>query len=173
MKRREFIKGSIAAGGALAASGLSYGNSFVPPVNTGMKMNTLGNTGVKVSKLGYGCAPLGWDSVSQDEVNQLVSKAVELGITYFDVAPNYGHAEERMGEIVPSVRDKIFLVSKTEAPDYDGTWRSLEQSLKRMKTDRIDMIHVHNLGLQKRFEDIDFVFSEKGTLGALLKAKSK
>lgn len=173
MKRRDFLKGSIAAGSLVTASGLSYGSEFIRPLNNEMKYNTLGRTGIKVSNIGYGCAPLGWDTLSQNEVNELITKAVELGINYFDTAPNYQKAEERMGEVIPSVRDKIFLVSKTEAHDYDGTWKLLEQSLKRMNTDTIDLIHIHNLGLQERFEDIEFVFSGKGALGALKEAKKQ
>ena len=49
---------------------LNYANSFVSLVNKDIKMNTLGRTGVKVSKNRYGCGPLGWDTVTQDEVNQ-------------------------------------------------------------------------------------------------------
>ena len=173
MKRRKFIKGSLAAGSLVAASGLSYGSEFIRPLNNEMKYNTLGRTGIKVSNIGYGCAPLGWDTLTQEEVNELMLKAVELGINYFDTAPNYRNAEERMGEVVPSIRDKIFLVSKTEAYDYDGTWKLLEQSLNRMKIDTIDLIHIHNFGHQGRFEDIDFVLSKKGALGALQEAKKQ
>lgn len=163
----------MAAGSFLAASGLGYANNSVIPVNTEMEMNTLGRTGVKVSKIGYGCAPLGWDTVTQEEVNQLILKAIDLGISYIDTAPNYGKAEERIGEVIPQVRDKIFLVSKTEAYDYDGTWKLLEQSLNRMKIDTIDLIHIHNFGHQGRFEDIEFVLSDKGALGALKEAKNQ
>ena len=173
MKRRTFLKGGLAASSFVAVSGLSYGKNLIYPVNSEMKYNTLGRTGVSVSRLGYGCAPLGWSTLTQDDVNELVLKAVDLGINYFDTAPNYREAEERMGEVVPSIREKIFLVSKTEAHDYDGTWRLLEQSLKRMKTDTIDLIHIHNLGLRRRFEDINYVLSEKGSLGALQKAKEQ
>lgn len=173
MERRQFIKRSLVAGGMLTVSGLNYGNKFVNPGSKEIKYNTLGRTGVKVSQIGYGCGPLGWDTTTQDEVNQLITKAVELGINYIDTAPNYGKAEERMGEIVPSVRDQIFLVSKTEAYDYDGTWRLLEQSLNRMNTDWIDLIHIHNFGHQGRFEDIEFVLSDKGALGALKEAKKQ
>jgi aryl-alcohol dehydrogenase-like predicted oxidoreductase len=172
MNRRDFIKGSFAATGLLAANGLSLAASS--SVESGaMPMNTLGRTGVKVSRLAYGCAPLGWDSQTQDDVDKILSKAVDLGINYFDTAPNYGKSEERMGNIMPSIRKKIFLVSKTEAHDYDGTWRLLERSMKRMNTDYIDMVHIHNFGYQKRFEDSDFVLSDKGTLGALEEAKQQ
>ena len=138
-----------------------------------MPMNVLGRTGIKVSKLGFGCGPLGWDTSTQDGVSRMLLKAVELGINYFDTAPNYGNAEERMGEVIPSIRDKIILVSKTEEPDYDGTWRLLEQSLKRLRTDYVDIVHIHNFGSESRFPDIDFTLSDKGSLGALLQAKKQ
>jgi uncharacterized protein len=74
----------------------------------------------------------------------------------------FGNAGKRMGNMVPLVREKIFLVSKTEAPDYDGTRRLLERSLKRLNTDSIDLIHMHNFFDQRRCKDLNDVFSEKG-----------
>ena len=112
MKRRKFIKGSLAAAGMISAPGLSMLNGQIPDTKDPMPMNPLGSTGVMVSKLGYGCPPFGWDTLTQDDVDRLVTRAVELGINYFDTAPNYRVSEERMGKIIPSVRDKIFLVTK-------------------------------------------------------------
>ena len=172
MDRRDFLKGSAAATGLLAFEGIR-GMGVNAKGTKDMPLATLGRTGVSVSRLAFGCAPLGWDHLTRDDVDEIIARAVDEGVNYFDTAPNYGSAEQRMGNIVPSVREKIFLVSKTEAPDYDGTWRLLERSLKRLNTDYIDLIHMHNFGDQGRFKDLNDVFSEKGTLGALKEAKKQ
>lgn len=172
MKRRNFIKGGLATTGLLAVpsitsmAGCGTGESLMP-------MTVLGRTGIKVSKLGFGCAPLGWDTSTQDGVSSMLLKAVDLGINYFDTAPNYGNAEVRMGEVIPSIRDKIVLISKTEEPDYDGTWRLLEQSLKRLRTEYLDIVHIHNFGSEDRFPDMNFTLSDKGSLGALRMARKQ
>lgn len=172
MRRRNFIKGSLATTGLLAAPSITSLAGWDTGENK-MPMHVMGRTGIKVSKLGFGCAPLGWDSSTQEGVSSILQKAVELGINYFDTAPNYGNAEERMGEVIPSIRDKIILVSKTEEPDYDGTWRLLEQSLKRLRTDYLDIVHIHNFGSEERFPDMDFTLSDHGSLGALREARKQ
>ena len=72
-------------------------------------------------------------------------------MNYLDTAPNYGNAEtgfaeEKMGPGIRELRDKFFLVTKTEETTYEGTWKLLKQSMKRLQTDRIDLVHLHNFG---------------------------
>ena len=75
--------------------------------------------------------------VTPDDVRATLHRAVELGVNYLDTAPTYGNpetgfAEEKMGPAIAEIRDKVFLVTKTEEPTYEGTWKLLRQSLKRM-----------------------------------------
>jgi aryl-alcohol dehydrogenase-like predicted oxidoreductase len=105
-------------------------------------------------------------------------RALDLGVTYLDVAPNYGStgtgfSEEKMGPAIKDIRDKVFLVTKTEEATYEGTWRLLRQSMKRLQTDHLDLVHVHNFGETSRFTDLDMVFGDDGTMGALREAKQK
>lgn len=168
MKRREFmIKSAITGSGLMAFSNTSAFN----PGNS-MEYSVLGRTGAKVSRMGIGCASFR-DSESLSEVKNVVSKAIDDGITYFDTAPNYGTSEERLGKALKGKRDNVFLVSKTEDATYDGTWKLLKQSLRRLQTDYIDLIHVHNFGRERRFPDLDAVFSDDGAMGALREAKEK
>lgn len=138
----------------------------------------LGRTGVEVSRLGLGTTPLFIESVSYAGAQAVLHRAVELGVTYIDTAPNYGssdatYVEKKLGPAIKELRNEIFLVTKTESKDYAGTWDLLRQSLERMQTDHIDLIMLHNIGLESRFPDLDRVFSEDGAVGALREAKGQ
>jgi len=175
INRREAIKrGAILGGGMLALKGLSP-LAWAAPSSTEMPMSVLGGTGVRVSKIGLGTASLSKPDCSEAEAQRIVAKAIDEGINYVDTAPNYddGEAERRTGKALEGKRDKVFLVSKTEEQTYEGTWRLLEQSLKHLKTDYLDMVHLHNIGLESRWEELEFGFSEKGAMGALREAKKK
>ena len=76
-----------------------------------------------------------------------------------------------MGPAIAEIRDKVFLVTKTEEPTYEGTWKLLRQSLKRMRTDRLDLVHLHNFGDEKLWGDPKLVFGDNGAVAALREAK--
>ena len=73
--------------------------------------------------------------------------------------------------MIAEIRDKVFLVTKTEEPTYEGTWKLLRQSLKRMRTDRVDLVHLHNFGDEKLWGDRKLVFGDDGAMAALREAK--
>lgn len=174
MYRRQFIKTALVGSGALALSGLGLaGKLAAAAVGNSLPSCVLGRTGAQVSRLGLGCAPFGRAHVSVAEVGDVLHRAVALGVNYLDTAPNYGSSEEKMGATVKEIRDKVFLVTKTEDGSYEGTWRSLRQSMKRLQTDHIDMVHLHNFGLEERFPDLEYVFGDKGALGALREAREQ
>lgn len=176
MNRREFIKGTVAAGGMLAlpsARLTSETTDVLPGTKAKMPRGILGRTDEKVSRLGIGCWIFGTERISVEDVAATLHRAVELGVTYIDTAPNYGNAEEKMGHTIKQIRDKIFLVTKTEEPSYDGTWRLLRQSLKHLQTDHLDLVHIHSIGSEDMHPDLNFVLSEKGALGALREAKKQ
>lgn len=104
MNRRGFLTGALAGGLSLAQDGGQ------------MQYATLGRTGVRVSKLAVGCYFIGTDEVSQAEGEAILHRAVELGVNYLDTAPNYLRSEEKMGPVIPEIRDKVFLVSKWSDP---------------------------------------------------------
>ena len=113
-----------------------------------------------------------------DDVAEVLHRGLELGVDYLDVAPNYGNAEtgfseEKMGKTIKEIRDRVFLVTKTEEPTYEGTWKLLRQSMKRMQTDHFDLVHLHNFGHEPRFPDLELTLSDKGALGALREAKQQ
>ena len=138
----------------------------------------LGRTGARVSRLGIGCAYFQRKRVSPDDVTTTLHRAIELGVNYLDTAPDYGNtetgfAEEKMGPGIRELRDRFFLVTKTEQTTYDGTWKLLKQSMKRMQTDRIDLVHLHNFGDEKQWGDHKLVFGDHGAMAALREAKKQ
>ncbi|MBI4605951.1 MAG: aldo/keto reductase [Planctomycetes bacterium] len=178
--RRDFVRGTSSLLGGMAAASLAGGARLpaAPPEEARLPLAVLGRTGARVSRLGVGCAPFGHKEVSVEDVRKVLLRALELGVNYLDTAPNYGDAErgfseEKMGPTIKEVRDRVFLVSKSEEPTYEGTWKVLRQSLKRLQTDRLDLVHLHNFGNEERFGDLELVLGEKGALGALREAKKQ
>ncbi|MCZ6674252.1 MAG: aldo/keto reductase [Verrucomicrobia bacterium] len=176
MERREFIKATaLASSGLFALKNMSSSAWAASSTANGMPYSSLGRTGVQVSKLGIGTAPLGRDNTDIPKVNDIIAKAIDEGINYMDTAPNYanGEAERRLGHALKGKRDKVFIVTKTEADTYEGTMELLENSLKHIQTDHVDLVHLHNLGHLERWKGLDFAFSKKGAMGALRKARQQ
>ena len=121
-----------------------------------MEYIEFGKTGVKVSRLGFGGAAVGLKNYlysydpDTDETKQSVHAALEaaldLGVSYFDTAPGYGEgrSETMFGEVLSGTDPKkIFLATKCSPTDYDGVRKSLEESLKRLKRDYVDLLQIH------------------------------
>src|SRR5437660_1789954 len=115
--RREFIRDATAvAAGAVVAPALAE----TPPA--GLPTRVLGRTGRKVPLLGFGMAPLGSDNTTPEEAARIVSAAIDMGVTYIDVAPvygsdtqKYGNAESKLKEVLRARRAEVFLVTKVNA----------------------------------------------------------
>ncbi len=122
-----------------------------------MQYRTLGRTGLQVSEVGFGGAPLGipnynelWDPWAQDTakaVSDALHRALDLGYNYFDTAPSYGdgRSEELMGQALRERRQEIYLASKTEWKDKSRAWviERAEGSLRRLQTDYLDVLQFH------------------------------
>jgi len=177
MDRRRFVGGALASGAAAAFAeiGLAAGASDAPtPESPKMPYGVLGRTGEKVSRLGIGCAQMGdYKDITVEVVGNILHRALELGVNYIDTAPSYQTSEEKLGPTVKEIRDKVFLVTKTELGSYDGTWYSIRQSMKRLQTDRLDLVHIHSFGTEEWWGDLDFVFGKKGPMEALREARKQ
>lgn len=103
---------------------------------------TLGSTGITVNKNGFGALPI--QRVSAEYAVRLLQKAYSAGITYFDTARWYTDSEEKLGAAFAGMREKIFLATKTGAETAEGFWKDLEQSLRNLRTDYIDIYQFHN-----------------------------
>lgn len=148
-----------------------------------MRYEMLGNTGLRVSVLGFGAAPLGqeYGAVSVAEGNRAVAAAIDEGINLFDVSPYYGRtlAEERLGEALAGRREKVVLVTKVgryglDLPDgFDFSAarvaRSIDESLKRLRTDVIDLYLAHDI----EFGDREVILGETIPMMKRLQAQGK
>jgi L-galactose dehydrogenase len=140
-----------------------------------VEYTTFGQTGVRVSKLGLGGAPLGGDygPVTDEQVTEVIDRALELGINFIDTAPLYGRgeSERRIGKALQGKRDKVFLATKAvmrgETYSYENTIRSVENSLKRLGTDYVDLIQMHELS------ELNSEMGMNETIPAFLKLKEQ
>lgn len=167
MKRRKFIRNSALGTLALTIPAIrSFGSNFSP--NYAIPKRVLGKTGEKLSIIGFGGIML--NDNPQDFANELVAKAYELGVNYYDVAPSYGNAEERLGPALKPYRNNCFLACKTGQRDAEGAQKELENSLRLMQTDHFDLYQLHALS---SVEDVEKVFAPGGAMEVFVKAKKE
>jgi predicted aldo/keto reductase-like oxidoreductase len=171
MDRRSFLK--VFGGSAVAAAVGGKMDAAVETLSStgklkAMPTRALGRTGAKVSIIGYGGLAL--NRVDQSAANESVAMAIDRGVSYFDVAPAYGNAEERMGTALNGKRNKVFLSCKTGKRDKSGAQAELERSLKRLKTDHFDLYQLHAL-MNK--EETERALGPGGAMEAFVEAKKK
>ena len=128
-------------------------------------MIKLGRTGLMVSASSFGALPV--QRVSMDEAKKLLRMAYDGGINYFDTANAYSDSEEKIGEALSDVRHNIIISTKSGASDKATLLKHIELSLRRMKTDYIDILQLHNPGTLPDPEDPDSLY------GGLLEAQKK
>lgn len=131
-----------------------------------MEYTNLGNTGLKVSRLGFGGIPI--QRITQEEATALIHKLPEYGINYIDTARGYTVSEEYLGIAMEGIRDKFVLATKSMARTKEAMEKDIETSLKNLRTDHIDLYQVHNAPPAQ----MDIVTGEGGALEALLEAKA-
>jgi predicted aldo/keto reductase-like oxidoreductase len=133
-----------------------------------VEQRRLGRVGHQSSVLIYGAAALA--EVDQATADASVQLALDAGINHFDVAAGYGDAELRLGRWMPTIRDRIFLATKTGLRDREGAWAQINRSLERLRTDHLDLIQVHAVG---DLEELDLVTGPGGSLGAVVRAREE
>lgn len=144
------------------------GEIKIPPGS--MPMRTLGRTGVKVSLLGLGGFHIGIPKEDQEGI-RIIHAAMDHGVTFLDNCWDYhkGKSEERMGTaLLGGRRQKAFLMTKLDGRTRESAAQQLEQSLRRLKTDFIDLVQIHEV---IRMSDADRVFAAGGMMEALVAAK--
>lgn len=133
-----------------------------------MEKRRLGRIGHKSSVIIFGAASLG--GVTQEEADASIQLALDAGINHFDTAASYGEAELRMGPWMPTIRNQIFLATKTGDRDRDTAKRSIERSLQRLQVDYVDLIQLHAV---TNFDELDLCTQSGGALEALIEAKEQ
>jgi aryl-alcohol dehydrogenase-like predicted oxidoreductase len=182
--RRDFLKIGAAAGVGSAATGLGFAAAQAAPgqrplpsnpvTPTAMPMRNLGKTGYQV-----GIFSLGGQASVEKPNNEavavpIVEKALDLGVNYIDTAARYG-GDERwsqryIGQVMKRRRAQAFLASKTHDRTRDGSLKLLEDSLRLLQTDHLDLWQIHNLS---QMGQVDQIFAPDGAVKAQIEAKEQ
>jgi len=178
LTRREFVKLGIAGAAGLAVAP-SLGEAASP-----MPERPLGRTGHVPRLFSLG----GQASIEQADKHDvsiaIINRAIDLGVNYIDTAAAYGRprdpAKQRweldgisqtfVGEVMATRRKEVFLASKTDDRTRDGSLKLLEQSLRLLKTDHLDLWQLHNV---QRDEQLEQIFGKDGAIEALIKARDQ
>jgi uncharacterized protein len=164
MNRRQFLKAAVAS-------------TIIPAVmsaraETGdMQYRRLGRTGQRVSIVGLGGAHIGLSQVSEADSVRIVRTAIDNGINFMDNSWDYngGQSETRMGNALrDGYRHRVFLMTKLDGHDAKTATAQLDQSLRRLQVDHIDLIQLHEV---IRMDDPEKIFAPCGALEGMLKAR--
>jgi predicted aldo/keto reductase-like oxidoreductase len=169
MERREFLKAGTTAGLLSSAEVLApLAKAEKGPIkNTeAIPRRVLGKTGEKLSIIGF--AGIVVMDNSPSFASSIVAEAVDRGINYFDVAPTYGNAQERLGPALQPHRDKVFLACKEEDWTRQGCAKLLDESLGLLRTDHVDLYQFHALS---KMSDLDQIFGPNGAMETFEAAK--
>ncbi len=198
MKRRDFMFATAATAASFSlrsgASGQRLDASKVEPMPTGFSSKTaaariprigqrgtmrgemlyreLGSTGEQVSVIGLGGSHLGQAQVPEDEALRLIHEGIDRGINFLDNSWDYneGRSEERVGKALSQAgyRNKAFVMTKIDGRTKETATNQINDSLKRLKVDHIDLLQHHEV---LRFDDPDRIFNEGGAMEAVVEAK--
>jgi aryl-alcohol dehydrogenase-like predicted oxidoreductase len=181
LDRRDFLRlGTAASAGLLTAAMAPGASAALPPLpvnprtSEAMPTRTLGRTGYRV-----GIFSLGGQAAIEQPNNEavavpIVERALDLGVNYVDTAAAYGGpqrwSQRYIGKVMKRRRKEAFLTSKTGDRTRDGSLRLLEESLRLLNTDHLDLWQIHNLS---RVEQVDEIFAPGGALAALQQAREQ
>jgi aryl-alcohol dehydrogenase-like predicted oxidoreductase len=133
-----------------------------------MEKRRLGRLEHQSSVLIYGAAALG--DVTQDVADRSIEEALAAGINHVDVAAGYGEAELRPGPWMPQIRDSIFLATKTGHRDRESAWQQINDSLRRLQTDHVDLLQLHAIG---DLDELEAATRPDGALSAAVRAQEE
>jgi uncharacterized protein len=164
MNRRQFL--SAIAAGVLVTPIVSGASPKKLPVRT------LGRTGIEVPILGFGSGSRFLMYKDEDKALEALNRAIDLGVTYIDTAHSYGNgkSEERVGRVMATRRNEVVLATKIPSRTADQARREIELSLKRLRADRLDVLHIHAL---KNAADLAAIEAKGGVLEALYEARDQ
>jgi len=165
MERRTFLKQATMTVAAVSAS---QSNAAPAKAAKPIARRALGRTGEELSIIGFGGIV-----VMNEETGaaaNIVAEAVDRGISYFDVAPSYGNAQERLGPALAPYRNKCFLACKTGGRSKEESRAELEESLRQLKTDHLDLYQFHAV---TKMTDLDKVLGPGGAMETMEAAKKE
>ena len=171
VNRRAFLK-SAAVTAASAALGEFWGSLVQAAEVAGeIPLRTLGRTGLRVTMFGLGGYHAGVPEKEEESI-ALIHRALDLGINFFDNADCYqeGRAEERMGKALDGRRQNIYLMTKVDQRDARGSREQLEKSLRRLRTDYLDIWQFHAVS---RLQELDIIFGPGGAMETAEQARKE
>ena len=173
LSRRNFLE-RIGLGTAAGAS-LSILKDIAaaqPTLVDPLRSRTLGRTGAKVSILAFGCGSRFLMYQDEDKALAALNRAIDLGITYLDTAYAYGDgkSESRVGQVMVRRRREVWLATKIPDRTRDQFLQRLEGSLKRLRVDYVDLVHIHSLG---QADDLAKIEARDGALKGALEAREQ
>jgi aryl-alcohol dehydrogenase-like predicted oxidoreductase len=133
-----------------------------------MQTRPYGKTGEELTIVGFGGILVMNEEPA--EAKRMVSQAYERGIRYFDVAPSYGNAEERLGPALEPYRKDVFLACKTQKRNAEEAQAELDQSLRNLRTDHFDLYQLHAV---TTMEDVDTITKPGGALEVFTRARDE
>ena len=166
--RREFLETSV---GTILASSL-LPSAWAAEIRNGIPYRTLGNTGVKVSCIGLGGYHLGKQSDEQESI-RIIRTGLDEGLNFLDNCWDYngGESEIRMGKALrDGYRQRAFLMTKIDGRTKKGSAKQIDDSLRRLQTDHVDLLQFHEV---IRDTDPDRIFSVGGGMEAVVEAREK
>jgi aryl-alcohol dehydrogenase-like predicted oxidoreductase len=169
LSRRHFI-GAAVATSAVGCSSDEPSEPIASAQHPKIPSRPLGKTGENPSILALGCGSRLLMYEDEEKGVEAINKAIDLGITYLDSAQAYGNGQSEtwVGKVMKHRRGEVFLSTKIRLRGYDEAMREVEQSLKRLQTDQIDLIHVHNL-----WDDDDLKAAEEGCLKVIMEMRDQ
>jgi uncharacterized protein len=170
--RREFLE-NLGLGAAVTTGLLlRQDHARAEAANNTLPSRTLGRTGSKVSILAFGCGSRFLMYKDEGSAQAILNRAIDSGITYLDTAFAYGdgESETRVGQVMASRRKEVWLATKIPDRTRDGFLRRLEGSLKRLRTDHVDLVHIHSLG---HADDLTKIEAPDGALKGLMEAREQ
>jgi aryl-alcohol dehydrogenase-like predicted oxidoreductase len=162
MRRRDFLRrGTVAAAGLAAPKKLldPVAKASANPKSAPIPKRRLGKTGADLSIIALGGMLV--KNTEQFFANNIVAEAFDRGINYFDVAPEYGDAQQRLGPALEPYRKRSFLACKTLMRDKNGAAEELEDSLRKLRTDHVDLYQFHAVTTK---EDVAKIFGPNGAM---------
>ncbi|HEY1808649.1 MAG TPA: aldo/keto reductase [Acidobacteriaceae bacterium] len=183
--RRTFLKGTTAAAAAvLTGSGLGLGRAASaaalpalpnnPRTQDAMPTRNLGRTGYKVGIFSLGGQAALEKANNAEAAVPIIHRALDLGVNYLDTSSIYGGpmrwSERYVGEVMKTRRNEAFLATKTKERTREGSMRMIDESLKLLQTDHVDLWQLHDIGTMK---DINGIFGKGGAMEALLEMQQQ
>ena len=167
ISRRGFLGSAAASGLASKASAAAEAERKAV-----LPKRVLGRTGVKVSILAMGGGSRFLAYHDEDKALEALNRAIDLGITYIDTGYSYGKglSESRVGKVLKTRRHEMFVATKVDDRKGDDAMAIIEGSLKRLQTDQIDLLHIHQL---MDDDDLANIEAKDGVLNTLLKLRDQ